>query len=65
VAGLKGELGRPGILLAFGLLLILAFSAGMAAVLAGVSLVLVYAGRAVERVGLQHRWIGGLTNRVP
>jgi ABC-type nickel/cobalt efflux system permease component RcnA len=51
--------------LSFGLLLILAFSAGMAAVLAGVGLVLVYAGKAVERVGFQHRWIASLVNRIP
>jgi nickel/cobalt transporter (NicO) family protein len=51
--------------LSFGLLLIVAFSAGMAAVLAGVSLVLVYAGKAVERVGFQHRWIASLASRIP
>jgi nickel/cobalt transporter (NicO) family protein len=51
--------------LSFGLLLILAFSAGMAVVLAGVGLVLVYAGKAVERVGFQHRWIASLANRIP
>jgi nickel/cobalt exporter len=51
--------------LGFGLLLILAFSAGMAAVLAGVGLVLVYAGKAVERVGFQHRWIAGFASRIP
>jgi nickel/cobalt transporter (NicO) family protein len=51
--------------LSFGLLLIFAFSAGMAAVLAGVGLVLVYAGKAVERVGFQHRWIASLANRIP
>jgi nickel/cobalt transporter (NicO) family protein len=51
--------------LSFGLLLILAFSAGMAAVLAGVGLVLVYAGKAVERVGFQHRWIASLASRIP
>jgi ABC-type nickel/cobalt efflux system permease component RcnA len=49
----------------FGLLPILAFSAGMAAVLAGVGLVLVYAGRAVEQVGFQHQWVAGLASRVP
>ncbi len=37
----------------FGVLLIVAFSAGMAAVLSGVGLLLVYAGRAVERFGPQ------------
>jgi nickel/cobalt transporter (NicO) family protein len=47
------------------LLLILAFSVGMAAVLAGVGLVLVYAGKAVEGVGFQHRWIASLANRIP
>jgi nickel/cobalt exporter len=51
--------------LSFGLLLILAFSAGMAAVLAGVGLGLVYAGKAVERVGFQHRWIASLASRIP
>jgi nickel/cobalt exporter len=51
--------------LSFGLLLILAFSAGMAAVLAGVGLVLVYAGKAMEQVGPQHRWIASLANRIP
>jgi len=51
--------------LSFGLLLIIAFSAGMAVVLAGVGLILVYAGKAVERVGFQHRWIAGLANRIP
>jgi nickel/cobalt exporter len=51
--------------LSYGLLLILAFSVGMAAVLAGVGLVLVYAGKAVERVGFQHRWIASLANRIP
>ena len=35
-----------------GLLLILAFSGGMALALSGVGLALVYAGRAVERVGM-------------
>jgi nickel/cobalt transporter (NicO) family protein len=49
----------------FGLLLIFAFSAGMATVLAGVGLVLVYAGKAVERVGFQHRWVASLANRIP
>lgn len=51
--------------LGFGLLLILAFSAGMAAVLAGVGLVLVYAGKAVERVAVQRQWIAGLASRIP
>jgi nickel/cobalt transporter (NicO) family protein len=51
--------------LSFGLLLILAFSTGMAVVLAGVGLVLVYAGKAVERVGFQHRWIASLADRIP
>ncbi len=37
----------------FGILLIVAFSAGMAAVLSGVGLLLVYAGRVVERFGTQ------------
>ena len=45
------SLGRIG----FGLLLIVAFSAGMAAVLAGVGLLLVYAGRLAERFQLKNR----------
>jgi ABC-type nickel/cobalt efflux system permease component RcnA len=49
----------------FGLLLIVAFSAGMAAVLAGAGLALVYAGRLIERTGLQSRRIEALTRRVP
>jgi nickel/cobalt transporter (NicO) family protein len=51
--------------LGFGLLLIVAFSAGMAAVLAGMGLALVYAGRAMERVSLQRQWISGLASRIP
>lgn len=39
--------------MSFGVLLIVAFSAGMAAVLSGVGLLLVYAGRAMERFGPQ------------
>jgi ABC-type nickel/cobalt efflux system permease component RcnA len=34
----------------FGLLLVVAFSAGMAGVLAGGGLLLVYAGKVIERV---------------
>ena len=39
----------------FGLLLIVAFSAGLAAVLTGIGLLLVYAGRLVERLPVQSR----------
>ena len=49
----------------FGLLLILAFSAGMAGVLAGVGLVLVYAGRVVERFRFKNRLIGSFTRLLP
>lgn len=49
----------------FGLLLILAFSAGMAAVLAGIGLILVYSRRAVERVQFQNRLVGILGRFLP
>ncbi len=50
---------------AFGLLLILAFSFGMAVVLAGIGVLLVYAGRMVE--GLQSRTglFAGVTRFIP
>jgi ABC-type nickel/cobalt efflux system permease component RcnA len=47
-----------------GLLLVLAFSAGMALVLGGVGLALVYAARTIERVSFQKRWIAGITKNV-
>jgi ABC-type nickel/cobalt efflux system permease component RcnA len=47
---------------AYGLVLVIAFGAGMAIVLAGIGLALVYASRAVERVSLGSRfdrlWMG-------
>jgi ABC-type nickel/cobalt efflux system permease component RcnA len=49
----------------FGLLLILTFSAGMAGVLAGVGLLLVYAGRLVERFRFEHRSIQALGRVLP
>lgn len=49
----------------FGLLLILAFSAGMASVLAGVGLLLVYAGRFIERFQAENRTVGVLTRLLP
>ena len=49
----------------FGLLLILAFSAGMAMVLAGVGLLLVYAGRFIERFQAENRTVGVLTRLLP
>jgi nickel/cobalt exporter len=45
----------------FGLLLVVAFSAGLAAVLTGIGLALVYAGRALERVRVH----GALVRAVP
>jgi nickel/cobalt transporter (NicO) family protein len=45
------SLGRLG----FGLLLVVAFSAGLAAVLTGIGLLLVYAGRALSRVRVNQR----------
>ena len=45
----------------FGLALILAFSVGMATVLAGLGLILVYAGRLVEKFQFQNRLIGSFT----
>ena len=45
----------------FGLLLIVAFSAGLAAVLSGIGLLLVYAGRLFERLPVQ----GGLLRVLP
>jgi ABC-type nickel/cobalt efflux system permease component RcnA len=49
----------------FGLLLILAFSAGMAAVLAGIGLMLVYAGRVMERFQSQNRLVGAVSAALP
>ena len=49
----------------FGLLLILAFSAGMAAVLAGIGLILVHAGKAVERIQAGHPLVGSITRALP
>ena len=49
----------------FGLLLILAFSAGMAAVLAGAGLLLVHAGRTLERVAAHSAPITALAHHVP
>ena len=48
-----------------GLLLILAFSGGMAVALSGVGLALVYAGQAVERAGMGNSWITHATRRMP
>ena len=44
-----------------GLVLILAFSVGLAGVLTGIGLIMVYAGRFLERLPLRH---GGLTTRL-
>ncbi|MFQ5875143.1 MAG: nickel/cobalt transporter, partial [Dehalococcoidia bacterium] len=49
----------------FGILLIVAFSAGMAAVLAGVGLMLVYAGRMVERVQSGNPLVGAFSRLLP
>lgn len=49
----------------FGLVLILAFSAGMAAVLAGVGLLLVYAGRGIERLRFQRKAASVFTKLLP
>ena len=49
----------------FGLLLILAFSAGMAGVLAGVGLLLVYARRLMERLRVEHRAARSLAGALP
>jgi nickel/cobalt exporter len=48
-----------------GLVLILAFSAGMAAVLAGVGLLLVYAGRGIERLRFQRKAASVFTKLLP
>ena len=48
-----------------GILLIFAFSAGMAAVLAGVGLLLVYARSAIERAQFQSRMVGVAGRLVP
>ena len=44
-----------------GLVLILAFSVGLAAVLTGIGLIMVYAGRFLERLPIRH---GALTTRL-
>ena len=49
----------------FGLALIFAFSVGMATVLAGLGLLLVYAGRLVEKFQFQNRLIGSFTRILP
>ena len=49
----------------FGLALILAFSVGMATVLAGLGLILVYARRLVEKFQFQNRLIGSFTRILP
>ena len=49
----------------FGLALIFAFSLGMATVLAGLGLLLVYAGKLVERFQFQNRIIGSFTRILP
>jgi ABC-type nickel/cobalt efflux system permease component RcnA len=41
-----------------GLLLVLAFSAGMAAVLSGIGIILVYCGRVIERFRVESAWSG-------
>ena len=46
----------------FGLMLIVAFSVGLASVLTGIGIVLVYAGRLFERVPVRHR---GLARALP
>jgi ABC-type nickel/cobalt efflux system permease component RcnA len=46
----------------FGLVLIVAFSVGLASVLTGIGIVLVYAGRLFERVPVRH---GGLARALP
>ena len=51
------SLGRVG----FGLLLVVAFSAGLAAVLTGIGLLLVYAGRALARIKVN----AGVVRAVP
>ena len=55
------SLNRVGL----GLLLIVAFSAGMASVLGGVGLLLVYASRAVERVRFRRTPLSAVASRVP
>jgi ABC-type nickel/cobalt efflux system permease component RcnA len=49
---------------AYGLVLVIAFGAGMAVVLAGIGLALVYARRAVERVSLERVSLGGAWGRI-
>jgi ABC-type nickel/cobalt efflux system permease component RcnA len=47
-----------------GLLLVLAFSAGMALVLGGVGLALVYAAQIVEKISFKKRWISRIASKV-
>ena len=49
----------------FGLLLILAFSGGMAVVLTGIGLLLVYTRRLLERVRLKNPLVAGLRRLLP
>ncbi len=49
-------LGRIG----FGLVLVLAFSVGLAAVLSGIGLLFIYAGRVMDRFSVPNRFVGWL-----
>ena len=49
----------------FGLLLILAFSGGMAAVLAGIGLLLVYTRKIMERIPAKNPPVAGLLGILP
>ena len=49
----------------FGLLLILAFSGGMALVLTGIGLLLVYTRKVMERIPLRNPWVAGLARLLP
>ena len=49
----------------FGILLIVAFSAGMAAVLAGVGLLVVYAAKVINRIQSQNRLVGTANQLLP
>ena len=51
--------------IAFGLLLVLAFSTGMALVLGGVGLLLVYGGRIVSRTRIQNGLVGRAVRLMP
>ena len=48
-----------------GLLMIVAFSLGMAGVLAGVGLALVYSRGLIDRIGSGGRLVGGFTRALP